>query len=1010
MKILKIEFENINSLRGKHSIDFEKAPFTGSSLFAITGPTGSGKSTILDVISLALFNHVPRLGKISKNEILATGAILTRNQDHAGASITYQCNSGIYTSTWNIETARTGNLKDYHMSLFDLASNKAFDLKKSDVPAKNEELIGLNYNQFIKSVVLAQGDFAQFLRAKKDERGELLEKITGTGIYRQLGMKAFQKHKAVSQEISLQQQARENFKIELLEEEELFKITQELQEKDAECKLLDASIKATEANISLKNTLKKQREEIDILNKQKQTTTDRLNSFIEENGAILEAHEKVQPFGEEIRKWALVQNNLKEHTKELQSIDAAIQTNKQQTYNCLKEVESLTGKILEDASLENELHSFTEKVRDLDKQKSDKLTEYNFLITQLKAEIKELDIKINERDLPKDLEIFNQLKSTSSNQLRYYENELASIDLKNPDAEKSRLEQQLENTRKAGNQAQKIQQLSKEFKKLTSEEEKNTPDLAALPQKIDLSNTKISFFKEHLKNLNLEKQNQLLTASLKEHRSTLIDGNPCPLCGATHHPFADNLPQKNGELDEKISATTKELESWSQQNTEENTHFKQLQKRISEIRSEKELLQNDLSDLKLHFETHFKDISFEKSEEDWEVLFDKQKRQIQELESYQKELRIYSRVSNGIPILEKIIDVLEQGKNLKKELDAIYSGDNINNDFQRLQKGWTQLKAQAKNLLENKALLEKKIAVAQTQNKELELSLQPLLLEINFKDIASAQNALMLETDYLKLRNQREEILKNAQNIQTSLQVLTKQLQETSESDVPENIEQLNTLLDSQTFNYKTNSTACENLRRSLFNNNQLKERIKKIDEEIQQKEEFTKRWRLLNELIGDAQGKKFNEFAQDLTLSQLLYLANIRLKDLSDRYKLDKPENEEDNALIAIDEHMGGQRRSVKTLSGGETFILSLSLALALSDLASRNVEINSLFIDEGFGTLDPETLDQTLDTLEKLQSESSKTIGIISHVDSLKERIATQIQLKRNGQGYSSLDIVPN
>lgn len=132
-----------------------------------------------------------------------------------------------------------------------------------------------------------------------------------------------------------------------------------------------------------------------------------------------------------------------------------------------------------------------------------------------------------------------------------------------------------------------------------------------------------------------------------------------------------------------------------------------------------------------------------------------------------------------------------------------------------------------------------------------------------------------------------------------------------------------------------------------------------------------------------------------------------MRLKDLSDRYRLDTPQENEDDSLVAIDEHMGGQRRSVKTLSGGETFILSLSMALALSDLASRNVEINSLFIDEGFGTLDPETLDQTLDTLERLQASSSKTIGIISHVDSLKERIATQIQLKRNGQGYSSLSI---
>jgi len=160
--------------------------------------------------------------------------------------------------------------------------------------------------------------------------------------------------------------------------------------------------------------------------------------------------------------------------------------------------------------------------------------------------------------------------------------------------------------------------------------------------------------------------------------------------------------------------------------------------------------------------------------------------------------------------------------------------------------------------------------------------------------------------------------------------------------------------------------------------------------------------------LIGDKTGNKFNDFAQDLTLAQLLQLANKRLMNLSDRYRIDQPTDEEDDSLVAIDEHMGGQRRSIKTLSGGETFILSLALALALSDLASRNIEINSLFIDEGFGTLDPETLDQTLDTLEVLQAESSKMIGVISHVESLKERIATQIQLTQNGQGYSSLTIV--
>jgi exonuclease SbcC len=197
-------------------------------------------------------------------------------------------------------------------------------------------------------------------------------------------------------------------------------------------------------------------------------------------------------------------------------------------------------------------------------------------------------------------------------------------------------------------------------------------------------------------------------------------------------------------------------------------------------------------------------------------------------------------------------------------------------------------------------------------------------------------------------------------------------------------------------------------LRRKLRNHKERKAKIAEIEAELKESKARIKRWELLNYLIGDATGKKFNDFAQDLSLSQLLILANRRLKDLSDRYRIDKPLEEEDDSLVAIDEHMGGQRRSVKTLSGGETFLLSLSMALALSDLASRNVEINSLFIDEGFGTLDPETLDQTLDTLEKLQAESSKTIGVISHVDSLKERIATQVRLTRNGQGYSSLEVI--
>jgi exonuclease SbcC len=288
---------------------------------------------------------------------------------------------------------------------------------------------------------------------------------------------------------------------------------------------------------------------------------------------------------------------------------------------------------------------------------------------------------------------------------------------------------------------------------------------------------------------------------------------------------------------------------------------------------------------------------------------------------------------------------------------------------------------------------------------ELQEKLDQQVIKQDFESIEKAYQSLLPGNKFFELRKLKDDFLKQKSIVETGISTLKKQLKDFKKNESERSIEDLTAEEKQKQEDFDSTRSNCEELRRKLNNNTENITRLKNLENQIAEKEKECKRWRLLNTLIGDKQGKKFNDFAQDLTLSQLIYLANIRLQDLSERYKIDKAMDVEDDGLVAIDEDMGGQRRSVKTLSGGETFLLSLSLALALSDLASRNVEINSLFIDEGFGTLDPETLDQTLDTLEKLQAESGKTIGIISHVASLKERIGTQIQLTRNGQGYSSL-----
>ena len=344
MKILKVEFENVNSLKGFHEIDFSKEPFLTNSLFAITGPTGSGKSSILDVISLALFNHVPRLGKITRSEIQSKGAILTRNQKNSMARVTYQCNNGIYSSQWTIEINRNGNLNDYEMEIHDHHSGKLLDLKKSMVPGKNEELIGLNYDQFIKAVLLAQGEFAQFLKAKKDERGELLEKITGTGIYRRLGIKSFEKNKEANREIQDQQNEIKVIQGDLLADEIISSHQSNLRQKTKLCEDHQKEIDKIKKAIQLKQDIIEHSRAIKDQEEAETKATNELKKFESEHGFPLKQHEKVQAEADHLREWNQLRKDLSNANDSRKKIKAATDKNLEQQKAVLQQTSELVKK------------------------------------------------------------------------------------------------------------------------------------------------------------------------------------------------------------------------------------------------------------------------------------------------------------------------------------------------------------------------------------------------------------------------------------------------------------------------------------------------------------------------------------------------------------------------------------------------------------------------------------------------------------------------------------------
>ncbi|HBT4845593.1 TPA: exonuclease subunit SbcC, partial [Klebsiella variicola subsp. variicola] len=205
----------------------------------------------------------------------------------------------------------------------------------------------------------------------------------------------------------------------------------------------------------------------------------------------------------------------------------------------------------------------------------------------------------------------------------------------------------------------------------------------------------------------------------------------------------------------------------------------------------------------------------------------------------------------------------------------------------------------------------------------------------------------------------------------------------------------------------RDNTTRQGEIRQQLRQDNESRQQQQALGQQIAEAAQLADDWGYLNSLIGSSTGDRFRKFAQGLTLDNLVWLANQQLNRLHGRYLLQRKASEA-LELEVVDTWQADAVRDTRTLSGGESFLVSLALALALSDLVSHKTRIDSLFLDEGFGTLDSETLDTALDALDALNA-SGKIIGVISHVEAMKERIPVQIKVKKiNGLGYSRLDRV--
>jgi DNA repair protein SbcC/Rad50 len=520
----------------------------------------------------------------------------------------------------------------------------------------------------------------------------------------------------------------------------------------------------------------------------------------------------------------------------------------------------------------------------------------------------------------------------------------------------------------------------------------------------------IQTLEKQLVELRSKKEKEQQKFNLEDLRKQLQEGQECPLCGAVHHPFVH-------QYDNALRGVQLELDILEKQKKETDQRLNDLNAQLSKAKALVE--QDEKALLKLRDEYRQADDEAKKWLTDLDLPPDTKPEQVRTeqdgLKLRRQQIRDWQQMKELDGVLKRLLEdydallKLRQQKQQKEQAKLQrYAGRNVRKDAQDLREAFSNAQTTLRLNREQQAELQK-IATQSTNDLRIfSENLSEQLRQKGIENVATAAQFLLTTNEAEQLKKTRKILEDKAQALQANQKTWTQQLvenQQLRKSEVPRELVLENVKMqEQQRQNWLRQATEAAT---QLQADAQQRKRFSGLEATLNDLRQQRQKWQLLNKYIGDATGNTFSTFAQNLTLSNLIGLANRRLKNLSDRYILDKPKDDTDS-LFVMDTYQGNSLRAVNTLSGGETFTLSLALALALSDLASQNVKIESLFIDEGFGTLDPDTLDTALLTLEKLQAESNKTIGIISHVELLKERISTQVRLKKDANGFSTIEIV--
>jgi DNA repair protein SbcC/Rad50 len=1023
MKPIKLVMNAFGPYIGNIVIDFESVGADG--LFLITGPTGAGKTTIFDAISFALYGEAS--GSIRTIENFRSD--FASSEEETYVELTFQLANKQYLIKRQPKYSRVGYKTDKpHSVTLHIPGGRTVD-GVTEVSKEIQKLIGLSPAQFKQIIMIAQGEFTKLLFANSKDKEEIFRKIFNTQMYEWIANELKTRESVKKAEIDRQRarisEIKQSFDIAHGNPEEFSDIANQISELlipkiesfiqseenrvnelDLVSQKIKTEIEALRENISktksvneLFRELDRQRQsrlELDLQKDQhaqdklRIQTADKANLLKSDYTLFTAAQKRFADSKEQLEK---SQNNNQKAKVDLESVESRFKeiSEKYLRISDDKEEVRIYNNIFTELTRKNEIKSNIESLAE--KQKSAK-TDLN---TNLES-IKSLELIIKELD--------NQLSQESS-----------------LNKDKFKLEQEqftlIQNTKELEETKAKVDQLINENKNLEQAQQIYLKS-EALVEKLDSEVKQL----EHAYRNNLA---GILAKSLQE-------SVPCPVCGSTHHPTPattsssvteeeiESVKNRRSEAEKKRSADltnvtsirtkiqtiTESILSKISSSTFEPQNLKDtLDSEIKQNKISSDSLKSNIQTLSVELskveQAKIKKTELEKQLKDSKTLIEKDQISIQQMDtSIKVQEGLLDSITVQLPAecenLTSLFTLINQKQGQITALESSFKS--AKERFENLQKVQLTSEGELKKSVEQLAVTQEELNTAQNN---FEKGLQ----EQKFENIEQYLKAMLSPNDYVQLDRNIRQYEQKCSTTDSRIKELNSQL----EGKIPVDVIPLEVSLKQKETEHSDSLTIMSTINQSVKRNQDVLSRLKFSEKEL---DGFIEEHGKLNKLSNLANGKGKLRLSMEryvsgtLLLTKILEAANYRMQRITQgRYKFELKEPEKGQSSQGLDinvlDYETGKLRDVKSLSGGESFKAALSLALGCSDViqaSSGGVELNTLFIDEGFGSLDPESLTQAMKVLFDLRNDN-KMIAVISHVQEMKEQIPSKLVIEKLPKG---------